>query len=112
MRGRLVPASMIVPAWRRLTEGESTWPVRAAVLAATALQVAIPNRYEIPPTWLLPTLGILLGIGFSIPPPGPTTPHTPRFGLITIMLIGVISLATAVSGGLLIGALLRGTANE
>jgi uncharacterized membrane protein len=110
--GRLVPTSMIVPAWRRLTEGESTWPVRGAVLAATALQVAIPNRYEIPPTWLLPTLGVLLGIGLSIAHPRTITRHSPQLRLVSIMLIAVISLANAGSAGRLIRALLNGTANE
>ena len=38
---KLIPTSMIVPAWRRLTDGESTWPVRVAVIAATALQVGL-----------------------------------------------------------------------
>ncbi|MGZ4701966.1 MAG: hypothetical protein ACXV98_12200, partial [Ilumatobacteraceae bacterium] len=60
---KLIPTSVIVPAWRRLTDGESTWPVRIAVIAATALQVTLPNRYEMPPTWLLPTIGVLLAVG-------------------------------------------------
>ncbi|HEY4609021.1 MAG TPA: hypothetical protein VIH06_07445, partial [Ilumatobacteraceae bacterium] len=106
------PTSGIVPAWRRRTEGESTWPVLCAVLAATVLQVALPNRYEIPPTWLLPTLGVLLGIGLSIAHRGTITRHTPQLRLMSILLIAVISLANAGSAGRLIRALLNGTANE
>jgi uncharacterized membrane protein len=109
---KLVPTSMIVPAWRRLTDGESTWPVRIAVLAATALQVALPNRYEIPPTWLLPTIGVLLALGLSVAHPKRITRHTPQLRLVSIMLIAVITLANAGSAGRLIAALLNGTAHE
>jgi uncharacterized membrane protein len=112
LRSKLLPASGIVPGWLRATEGESTWPVLGAVLAATVLQVAIPNRYEIPPTWLLPTLGALLGIGLAIAHRGTITRHTPLLRLASIMLIAVISLANAGSAGRLIRALLNGTANE
>ena len=110
--GKLIPTSVIVPAWRRLTEGESIWPVRGAVLAATALQVALPNRYEIPPTWLLPTLGVLLGIGLSVAQPRRITRHTPQLRLTSILLIAVITLANAGSAARLITALLEGRAHE
>jgi len=106
---KLIPTSVIVPAWRRLTDGESTWPVRGAVVAAIVLQIAIPDRYEIPPTWLLPALGILLGIGLSIAHPRRITRHTPQLRIVSIMLIAVISLANAGSAGRLITALLNGT---
>ena len=109
---KLIPTSVIVPAWRRLTDGESTWPVRIAVAAAVALQVAIPNRYEIPPTWLLPTLGAMLGIGLSVAHPRRITRHSPQLRTVSIMLIAVISLANAGSAGRLIIALLRGKSHD
>jgi len=106
---KLIPTSVIVPAWRRLTDGESTWPVRGAVVAAIVLQIAIPDQYEIPPTWLLPTLGVLLAIGLSIAHPRRITRHTPQLRIVSIMLIAVISLANAGSAARLITALLNGT---
>jgi uncharacterized membrane protein len=109
---KFIPTSVIVPAWRRLTDGESTWPVRGAVVAATALQVTLPNRYEIPPTWLLPTLGGLLGVGLSIAHPHRITKHSPQLRIVSIMLIAVISLANAGSAGRLITALLRGKSHD
>ena len=101
-----------MPAWRRLTDGESTWPVRLAVVVATALQVALPNRYEIPPPWLLPALGVLLALGLSVAHPRRITRHTPQLRLVSIMLIAVITLANAGSAGRLITALLQGRAHE
>src|SRR5215212_1470118 len=109
---KFIPTSVIVPAWRRLTDGESTWPVRGAVAAATALQVALPNRYEMPPTWLLPTLGALLGIGLSVAHPRRITRHTPKLRLVSILLIAVITLANAGSAARLISALLTGKAAD
>jgi uncharacterized membrane protein len=109
---KLIPTSVIVPAWRRLTDGESTWPVRLAVVAATALQVALPNKYEIPPTWLLPTIGVLLGVGLSVAHPHRITKHSPQLRLVSIMLIAVITLANAGSATRLINALLHGRAHE
>ena len=110
--GKLNPTSVIVPAWRRLTDGESIWPVRGAVVAATTLQVTLPNRYEIPPTWLLPTLGVLLGVGLSVAHPRRITRHTPQLRFMSIMLIAVITLANAGSAARLITALLEGRAHE
>jgi uncharacterized membrane protein len=109
---KLIPTSVIVPAWRRLTNGESTWPVRGAVVAATGLQIALPNRYEIPPTWLLPTLGALLGVGLSVAHPRRITRHSPQLRTVSIMLIIVITLANAGSAGRLITAVLQGRAHE
>jgi uncharacterized membrane protein len=109
---KLIPTSVIVPAWRRLTDGESTWPVRIAVIAATALQVALPNRYEMPPTWLLPTIGVLLAIGLSVAHPRRITRHSPQLRIVSILLIAVITLANAGSAGRLITALLQGHAQN
>ena len=109
---KLIPTSVIVPAWRRLTDGESTWPVRLAVIAATALQVALPNRYEIPPTWLLPTLGGLLAVGLSVANPRRFTRHSPQLRVMSILLIAVITLANAGSAARLITALLQGRTHE
>ena len=83
-----------------------------AVGAATALQVALPNRYEIPPTWLLPTLGGLLAVGLYLAHPHRITRHSPQLRLVSVLLISVISLANAGSAGRLITAVLRGTSDE
>ena len=52
----------VVPAWRRVTQGEIRWPVTITVAAAIALQVAVPDRLVlVTPTWILPAvMGALL----------------------------------------------------
>jgi uncharacterized membrane protein len=112
LTGKLLPTSLIVPAWRRLTDGESAWPVRGAVIAATALQVWLPNRFEIPPTWLLPTVGVLLTLGLSVAHPRRITRHSPQLRLASILLIAVITLANAGSAIRLITALLQGHTHD
>ena len=106
------PAPGVVPTWRRRRDGESMWGVRLAVVVATALQIAVPNRYEIPPPWLLPTIGVLLAGVFSIAHPRRIDRHTPRRRLVSILLIGAITLANAGSAARLITALLEGRAHE
>ena len=66
------------------------------------------NQYEIPPTWLLPTIGILLGVGLSVAHPHRITRHSPQLRIVSIMLIAVLTLANAGSAARLINALLHG----
>ncbi len=76
------------------------------------LQVALPDRYEVPPSWLLPTLDTMLAIGLSVAHPRRITRHSPQLRTISILLIAVISLANAGSAGRLITALLRGKSHD
>lgn len=48
---------------------ESAWPAQAAVLAAIALQVLLPRRLAVGPTWLMPVLegALLLGLALATP---------------------------------------------
>ena len=41
---------------QRATRGESRWPAVIAVLAASALQMALPGWLSLGPHWLLPAL--------------------------------------------------------
>lgn len=46
---------------------EAVWPVQLSILGAIALQVFLPSRVAINPTWLLPTLegALLVGLTFA-----------------------------------------------
>ncbi|MEU3371215.1 hypothetical protein ACFYM2_26345 [Streptomyces sp. NPDC006711] len=49
-----------VPAWLRVTRGESRWASTVAVLVAIALQWTLPARLTMRPGWLLPALEVAL----------------------------------------------------
>ncbi|MFI9648349.1 hypothetical protein ACIHAA_18880 [Streptomyces sp. NPDC052040] len=96
------------PAWRRRTRGESRWAVSAAVLAAVALQLLLPERLAFRPEWLLPTLELLLLV-VLFPGSRPRTERTAsllRGGGLT--LAALVSLANGWSAVLLIRGLVQG----
>ncbi|MEU7057006.1 hypothetical protein [Streptomyces sp. NPDC046197] len=96
------------PAWRRPTRDESRWGVTAAVLAAVALQLLLPNRLTFQPAWLLPALELLL-LAVLFPTRRARTRRTTsllRGGGLT--LAAMVSLANGWSAVLLIRGLVRG----
>ncbi|MFJ8363448.1 hypothetical protein [Streptomyces sp. NPDC093984] len=105
----LLTAARQEPAWRRPTRDESRWAVSAAVLAAVALQLLLPERLAFRPVWLLPTLEMLLLVvllwAFRI-----STRRTAsllRAG--GLALAALVSVANGWSAALLIRGLVRGT---
>ncbi len=49
--------------------GESPWPAQLTVLAAICLQLALPKRLTVGPTWLVPGLEAVLLIGIFVATP-------------------------------------------
>jgi hypothetical protein len=99
--------SALVPAWRRKTAGEHRWPAALAVIAAAALQLALPRRLAMPPRYLLPTLEILLLVGLTIADPGRIDRRDQRLRIAGIALIAAVSLANGWSAIRLVTDLLR-----
>lgn len=60
----------LLPAWRRVTHGESRWPVTVGIAGAIAMQVALPDRVATRPRWLLPVLAGFLLIAIVATNPG------------------------------------------
>jgi uncharacterized membrane protein len=50
----------VVPAWRQVTEGESTVPVAVVIGVAIVIQVFLPRRIVSPVRWLFPVSAFLL----------------------------------------------------
>ena len=50
--------------------GERRWPMALAIVVAVALQVALPNRHVIRPTYLLPIVEVVLLVIMIIGDPG------------------------------------------
>lgn len=102
----------LVPAWRRRTTGEPRWAVSCAVAMAIALQLTLPHSLEMPPRWLLPAVGAALLCGILIANPRRVDRRSRSLRATSVLLIGVLSLANAVSAGRLINALMRGRATQ
>ena len=98
-----------LPAWQRHTPGEPRWPVTLSVIAAIALQVALPDQLGLLPRFLLPSLEAALLAGMVIANPVRIERRSRVMRLASIVLIFLISAANATSAVLLIRAILRGT---
>ncbi|MFN2569748.1 MAG: hypothetical protein ABR564_09145 [Candidatus Dormibacteria bacterium] len=103
---------VLVPAWRRVTQGEPRWPVSLAVLGAIGMQVALPERLAFRPRWLLPLLESLLLIGLVAANPRRIERQSTALRGASIVLIAVISVANAWSAGRLVLGLTRGTEGQ
>ena len=102
----------VVPAWRRATEGEHRLPVAAAVALAIALQLVLPDRLVIHPSWLLPSLEGLLLVGLTAANPRRINRTSMVLRSASVTLIALISLANAWSSAQLIDGLVNGTLGD
>lgn len=100
------------PAWLRATEGESRWPVAAAILVAIGLQLALPDRLALMSKWLLPGLELAVLVGLVVAAPNRFHRESPRLRVASLSLTALLSLATAWSAALLAAELVTGRAGE
>ena len=78
---------------------EPRWPIVLAVLVAIALQFALPNRHVLSPTFLFPTVEVLLLVVVVIANPsqaGRRATSRHRITLALVVLITVDNLAAVV----------------
>jgi uncharacterized membrane protein len=99
----------VMPAWRRVTEGEPRWPASLAIAVAIGLQVALPNHLALAPRWLLPSLEAAILIALMGANPRRINRTSPAIRAAAIVLIIVASLANAWSAGSLITGIVNGT---
>jgi uncharacterized membrane protein len=99
----------ILPAWRRVTRGESRLAVTLAILAAIGLLAALPDRIAPHPRWVLPGLAFLLLVGLTVANPARIDRQSRALRTVSLLLIAVISIANAVTAARLIVDLVRGT---
>ncbi|MFJ3898837.1 hypothetical protein [Streptomyces sp. NPDC090083] len=99
----------VVPAWRRVTRGETRWAVSAVILVAVVLQLMLPHGLALQPYWLLPVLELVLMVGLFIANPRRIEPGTRWLRWPGLVLMGVISLANGWAAVRLVSGLVRGT---
>src|SRR5437773_6431514 len=92
-----------LPAWLRRTEGETRYPVAAAILVAIALQIfALPRDMAFRPWWVLPGLELALLIVLSVANPKRINRESVVLRGFGLSLVAVASWATAWSAGRLV----------
>ena len=92
---------------------ERVWPAQVTAIAAIALQIALPNRLTVGPTWLLPSLEALMVIGLVLSTRRiRLEDNSPRRRLAAIALIALVSAANVLSLYLLTHYLLHHEVNK
>ncbi|WP_198954556.1 DUF1345 domain-containing protein [Kineosporia sp. R_H_3] len=107
-----------VPAWLRETAGEPRWQAMVAVVVMIALQLRLPDALSAQNAmpvglqssgrWLLPGLQALLGVVLVVANPRDIKHASPGLRLVTLTLLGVASLANAISAVSLVTAIVSG----
>lgn len=97
-----------VPAWLRPTQGESRWPVAAAIAVAIALQVALPDQLAVQWRWPMPALELVLLVALTVANPNRFNRESRMLRAGSLVLTGMLSLANAWSATLLVVALVHG----
>jgi uncharacterized membrane protein len=95
-----VPAQGIGPGGRAYPPPpapESLWQPLATVLAAIALQLALPERLTVGPTWLVPALEGALLAGLLLASPRKIERDHPRRRTIAVGFIALVSAANVYS---------------
>ncbi|MBV9533997.1 MAG: hypothetical protein JO321_01150 [Solirubrobacterales bacterium] len=82
---------------RRFSAVDPVWAPQIVVLAAIALQFALPDRLTIGPHWLLPALEGLLLVGLVVVTPHPRVRHSPLRRQFAMGLIGLVSAVNVFS---------------
>ena len=101
----------LVPAWLRRSSPENRLPVAAAIAAAVALQLAIPDKYGLHPRWLLPGLEIALLVVLSVLNPVRLTRATTLGKWASMAVVAAITVDNGFSAGFLDYDILTGKAS-
>jgi uncharacterized membrane protein len=99
----------LLPAWRRVTDGEARWPAVVAVLVAIGLQYALPQRLALGKTWIIPAVQGALLAGLTVISPHRITRHIPRVRVLSLLLIAALTIDNITSAARLIRGVINGT---
>jgi uncharacterized membrane protein len=104
---------MHVPAWLRPTRGEPRWPGAVAIVVAIGLQLALPDQLTLVSRWLLPGMELAVLVGIMVANPNRVDRESGVLRTASLVLTGLLTLATAWSAALLAKDLIYGrTGND
>ena len=98
----------VVPAWQRVTSGESRIPVTIAIGVAIFLEFTLAARVATHPRWLLPGMSALLLIGIVVKNPTRINRQSRALRATTLLLVAMMSIANMASGTRLVIDLVQG----
>jgi hypothetical protein len=100
----------LIPAWRRVTQGEPRWHVAIAMLGAIALQVPLPGRLVLfQPTWIMPVVEGVLFVTLTALNPRRIDRESQILRGLSLTFCVILSLANAWSAARLVIGLVNGT---
>lgn len=99
----------LVPAWRRVTNGEARWPVTVAVLAAIVLQAALPQRLALLRSWTLPAIEGAILVVLTVANPHRINRHSKGLRITSLTLIAAMTFSNTFAAARLIRGLVKGT---
>ncbi len=91
---------------------EAFWPAQVTILAAIALQLALPARLTVGPSWLVPGLEAALLLGMFMATPNQLEHEHPRRRRVALGLTAFVSAANIYSLGALTHYLLHHNVNK
>jgi uncharacterized membrane protein len=95
-----------------VVRAERRWPMALAVLVSAAMQFALPNRHVLSPTFIFPTIELLLLVVLLVGDPGRIDRRSTLLRRITLVLVAAMTLDNAAAVVELIGAILRDDQKE
>jgi uncharacterized membrane protein len=97
-----VVSDQVLPAWRRVSQGESRFAVSVGVIAAIALEVSLPDRVAHGQRWATFVVALLLLAGIVLANPTRLDRRSPWLRGATLALVALLSIGNMVSGARLI----------
>ncbi len=94
--------NVVDPAWKRVTEGESSIPAIVAIGVAVVLESTLAARVANHPRWLVAALGGTLLIAISIVSPRRMDNRSRALRAVSLLVIAAISIANMISGARLV----------
>jgi hypothetical protein len=96
----------LVTPLRAAGRGERWWPVALAIIIVAGLHVALPAKYRVNPSWVLPVALLALLAALIIGDPGRIDRQTTWLRVTTDIMIAFITAANLFAAGRLVGAII------
>jgi uncharacterized membrane protein len=90
-----------------ITRRDPVWGAQLVVAAAIVLDLALPSKLTIGPTWVLPSVEALLLAGLTLASPQPRVAKSPYRRHVAIAMVGLVSAVNIFSLALLVHYLLH-----